>query len=270
MSCCRGRGRRAESWLGRAEEPQAGVGSLAPGEEEGSTPARPPSSLAAPRKDGAPLRRGVALPISKMAAGEGGGWWGWSRPRGWRGLPAAGARRGGMVARGLRALRGALRAIAAAERRFSTRPARAPAMDYQVRAGGGEGSGSSRRVLPRGGEGAGSCVGGTGRLQPAGLRAGARGILPSPALEGGRRGSPAPAVPSPAAGVRARGWAGHGAGTATWLRYRAGRPDPRPRLRGCPSPAARGRAGRRSSSRPSFRRGPPVPRKPPSLVAAPA
>ncbi|XP_069628134.1 folylpolyglutamate synthase, mitochondrial isoform X1 [Haliaeetus albicilla] len=36
-----------------------------------------------------------------------------------------------MVARGLRALRGALRAIAAAERRFSTRPARAPAMDYQ-------------------------------------------------------------------------------------------------------------------------------------------
>lgn len=153
MSCCRGRGRRAESWLGRAEEPQAGVGLLAPREEEGSTPARPPSSLAAPRKDGAPLRRGVALPISKMAAGEGGGWWGWSRPRGWRGLPAAGARRGGMVARGLRALRGALRAIAAAERRFSTRPARAPAMDYQVRAGGGEGSGSSRRVLPRGGGG---------------------------------------------------------------------------------------------------------------------
>ncbi|XP_042642883.1 folylpolyglutamate synthase, mitochondrial [Tyto alba] len=35
-----------------------------------------------------------------------------------------------MVARGLRALRGALRAVAAG-RRFSTRPARAPAMDYQ-------------------------------------------------------------------------------------------------------------------------------------------
>lgn len=107
------------------------------------------------------------------------------RPRGRRRARTAdgAGRRGAMVARGLRALRGALRGAAGSGgRRLSTRPARVPAADYQVVGARGRGRG----------EGAAGGRGAEPGRKGAGVRG--RGPLRAGALRGGWGGGAGPAA----------------------------------------------------------------------------